>query len=605
LDDSALDRTVATLTRRLLEHRKPSGCWEGYLASSALSTATATVALILSDRKRGSSFGGLVRSGLEWLIANQNADGGWGDTTISLSNLSTTVLCWSALSVGAPYHETTDSIPRAERWLRSQAGELKPERLQATILGRYGQDKTFSVPILTVLALTGKLGSESSAWRLVPQLPFELSGFPHGWFQWLRLPVVSYALPALVAIGQVRHRRAPSRNPVFRLIRSALESTTLRKALEMQPASGGFLEAVPLTAFVAMSLIEAGSAGHAIVANGLRFLETSVRPDGSWPIDTNLSTWVTTLSVNALAAGSTVSKEDQRCSLQWLLDQQVRHEHPFTHARPGGWAWTDLSGGVPDADDTSGALLAIWNLAGPANVDAAVAGITWLLDLQNSDGGIPTFCKGWGALPFDRSAPDLTAHALEAWSAWFAAVEPGLRRRIASAAARALNYLERHQQTDGSWIPLWFGNQHAPDELNHTYGTAGVTAALNASLVCDLPAAKQARRRGVEWLLRVQNANGGWSGSAHGPSSIEETSLALSALATRERREPPADTILKAIDRGAAWLIEATDEGRRTPASAIGLYFARLWYYEELYPIVFALRALSRVRSLDVSNSWT
>ena len=30
----------------------------------------------------------------------------------------------------------------------------------------------------------------------------------------------------------------------------------------------------------------------------------------------------------------------------------------------------------------------------------------------------------------------------------------------------------------------------------------------------------------------------------------------------------------------------------------IGLYFARLWYYEELYPLVFALRGLSGVRAL-------
>src|SRR6266436_6288752 len=43
----------------------------------------------------------------------------------------------------------------------------------------------------------------------------------------------------------------------------------------------------------------------------------------------------------------------------WLLRQQYRVEHPYTHAAPGGWAWTDLPGGVPDADDTAGAVLAL------------------------------------------------------------------------------------------------------------------------------------------------------------------------------------------------------------------------------------------------------
>ena len=44
---------------------------------------------------------------------------------------------------------------------------------------------------------------------------------------------------------------------------------------------------------------------------------------------------------------------------EWLLRQQSTREHPFTHAAPGAWAWTPLSGGVPDADDTPGALVAL------------------------------------------------------------------------------------------------------------------------------------------------------------------------------------------------------------------------------------------------------
>src|SRR5262245_39361088 len=99
LDSAALDRTIATLSRRLLECRNASGVWEGRLASSALSTATAIVALTLYERSQR-AHGPLVRSGIEWLLANQNDDGGWGDTKVSLSNLSTTVLCWCALSVG-------------------------------------------------------------------------------------------------------------------------------------------------------------------------------------------------------------------------------------------------------------------------------------------------------------------------------------------------------------------------------------------------------------------------------------------------------------------------------------------------------------------------
>jgi squalene-hopene/tetraprenyl-beta-curcumene cyclase len=585
-----VDRTIDALTARLLEHRTSAGHWEGRLSSSALSTAVATVALSLTPRPRMD----FVRAGQEWLIANQNADGGWGDTVSSASNLGTTLLCWAALApVGAVVDRPGPHKGplKAEQWLREQIGDLTPDNLKLKIVERYGKDRTFSVPILSVLALTGRL-----EWRLVPQLPFELAAFPHELFRWLRLPVVSYALPALIAIGQSRHNHAPSRNPLFSAIRSSLRPRTLQIAREMQPDSGGYLEAAPLTAFVAMNLISSGSAGDSIVANAVRFLEESARPDGSWPIDTNLATWVTTLSVNALGT-DTIPAEHRDHILQWLLAQQVSKEHPFTHAMPGGWAWTDRSGGVPDADDTSGALIALWKLGGTKRLEAALSGINWLLALQNGDGGIPTFCRGWGALPFDRSAPDLTAHTLEAWGVWYNALPPDLQRKVSVGAEHAVSYLSRRQHVDGSWTPLWFGNQHAPGEMNPTYGTARVIAALAVPLVLQSPVTERIRRRGLAWLLNSQNRNGGWGGAQDVTSSIEETGLALHALGTTASLDM-SDALAEGIERGAKWLIDTTRQGTHTPASPIGLYFARLWYHEELYPILFALQGLSRTRAL-------
>ena len=270
---------------------------------------------------------------------------------------------------------------------------------------------------------------------MIPQLPFELAAVPHGWFQHLRLPVVSYALPALIAIGQVRHHFAPSRNPLARALRGRLRGVTHRLLRAMQPESGGYLEATPLTSFVVMSLAAMGQTDSPVVEAGVRFLVESMRDDGSWPIDTNLATWVTTLSITALDDAAALAPGDSGPMRKWLLDQQSTREHPFTHAAPGAWAWTPLSGGVPDADDTSGALLALRRLGDPdpQAVAAAAAGVRWLMGIQNRDGGIPTFCRGWGALPFDRSTPEITAHALHAWSVWYAA----LRSDAAARPARA------------------------------------------------------------------------------------------------------------------------------------------------------------------------
>jgi squalene-hopene/tetraprenyl-beta-curcumene cyclase len=626
VDRAALDETLETLRSRLLRARTVGGWWEGHLASSALATATAVSALALANREGHTRE---VRAGVAWLVAHQNEDGGWGDTTRSRSNISTTALVWAACALAgdaraastSPRESSSTSLEawvgincdtpgdaledadlaramsRAEAWLRGVAGSLEPDALVSAIARRYGKDRTFSVPILTVLAIAGKLGAGKDAWRRVPQLPFELAACPHQWFQWLRLPVVSYALPALIAIGQVRHHHRPTRNPLTRIARAATRARTLDTLRAIQPATGGFLEATPLTAFVTISLVAAGHRDHKVVEQGVRFLLESRRDDGSWPIDTNLATWVTTLSINALSIDDCPAL-DRHALLAWLMGQQHRVEHPYTHAAPGGWAWTDLSGGVPDADDTPGALLAVARLmasamtASDAPNDAvrerAILGVQWLLDLQNRDGGIPTFCRGWGALAFDRSSPDLTAHTLLAWDTWRSALPVPMQARVSHATDRAVAFLDRVQRADGAWVPLWFGNERAPEEENPTYGTARVLIAL----------AKINRRelavRGIGWLLTAQNDDGGWGGAIGVPSSIEETALAVDALAANALAGTMPVQI--ALARGAEWLIDATDRGARTPASPIGLYFAKLWYDEALYPLIFAVSALGRAR---------
>jgi squalene-hopene/tetraprenyl-beta-curcumene cyclase len=595
------DAALTTLVRRLLDRRAAPDHWDGRLASSALSTATAVLALHTAARNdRGASLNHVVRAGSAWLLQHQNPDGGWGDTVRSRSNISTTAIVWASLSKIAGHDaRVLPSIDRSREWMRRAAGDVAPAALRSAILRRYGKDRTFSVPILTVLALAGKLGEDPRvAWRSIPQLPFELAAVPHAWFQHLRLPVVSYALPALIAIGQVRHHFAPSRNPVARALRGSVRGVTHRLLRAMQPESGGYLEATPLTSFVVMSLAAMGQTRSAVVEEGVRFLVESMRDDGSWPIDTNLATWVTTLAIGALAGAGALISRDTASMRQWLLAQQSTREHPFTHAAPGAWAWTPLSGGVPDADDTSAALVALRRLGDPdaQTVAAAAAGARWLLGVQNRDGGIPTFCRGWGTLPFDRSTPEITGHALQAWGSWHSHFDPVLQREVREAAARALRFLATTQRPDGTWIPLWFGNEHAPDEDNPAYGTGRVLLGLHSPLVREESRAAGCRRLAVTWILEAQNADGGWGGSRGVTSSIEETGVVLAALG-RSVADGDAQGISDAVGRGARWLVDA-DVGAETAASPVGLYFARLWYFEEMYPLVFALEGLAAARKV-------
>lgn len=581
---------AANVQQALLEQRNDAGHWEGHLSSSALATATAIVA-IGAARQAGIAHpqaDALIDDGIRWLVATRTADGGWGDTPDSVSNLSTTALVWSALAFG-----NTPDAARAEKeaadWVHRAIGSTSPSALAEALVCRYGKDRTFSVPILTTCAIAGRLGE--SGWALIPQLPFELAAAPRALFATLQLPVVSYALPALISMGVARHRRGP-RVGALGVVRAAVIPRVLRVLGRIQPNGGGFLEAVPLTAFVTMSLVAASEQNHPVVESALQFLMRSVRDDGSWPIDTNLATWVTTGAVNA---GVPLEPPDRARIRDWLVGQQWTVTHPYTGAAPGGWAWTDLPGGVPDADDTAGAVLALRRVASADTGarSAAVSGIRWLLDLQNRDGGIPTFCRGWGTLPFDQSATDLTAHALRAWSAWYDAVDEQLRRRIDRGIARAIRFLESSQRADGAFVPLWFGNQHAAAEENPVYGTSRVISGLST---LPRPARDHTRSmmlRATQWLTSAQNADGSWGGNSGVAGSIEETALAIEALTRSSGDGPHA----RRLEMAFAWLESATAGARRFPSSPIGLYFARLWYSERLYPMIFTATACEALAS--------
>lgn len=635
----------------LVRAKHGSHHWTGELSSSALSTATAISALsvVISAREEESDsqpdemtrYRRLVEGGLSWLLDHQNRDGGWGDTDLSYSNISTSMLVLAALELAGVSEQHPQMVERAQKYVERQGGIPGLRR-------RYGKDKTFAVPILSNCAIAGQVD-----WKEVSPLPFEAAWVPQRFYRWMQLPVVSYAIPALVAIGQARFFHRKPLNPITRLIRSFAVRPTMDVLLRMQPGSGGYLEAIPLTCFVMMGLASTGRHNHEVTKAGLRFVESSVRPDGSWPIDTNLATWNTTLSINALASGfkSQNSLRDHpiisdalhdSSMVEWLLDCQYHEQHPFTGAAPGGWGWSDLTGAVPDADDTPGALLALGELERlgvtqelglSAQVHRAVlAGTKWLLDLQNSDGGWPTFCRGWGKLPFDRSGSDLTAHVLRAFQNWESILsrDAGLSSRVEKATRTGKLYLQKNQRADGAWVPLWFGNQDIEDEENPMYGTSKVLYAYRDLNLLETSAAQ----RGLSWLASNQNPDGGWGGGISvaerrknatdvpeheidagalqnrllqnrslGISSVEETALGLEAMIAARGHQwgegTQAVTNPKdAIHRGTEWLCAAVESGEYRECSPIGFYFAKLWYYEQMYPLVFTVSALGKaVRS--------
>jgi squalene-hopene/tetraprenyl-beta-curcumene cyclase len=206
------------------------------------------------------------------------------------------------------------------------------------------------------------------------------------------------------------------------------------------------------------------------------------------------------------------------------------------------------------------------------------------------------------------------------------------QQALSSQVRRGKRFIERNQQSDGSWLPLWFGNQDRDDESNPVYGTSRVLVA-SAAETLDVDAVE----RGCQYLLQTQNSDGGWGGGpsvgswleskgrsgANVCSSVEESALAVDALVAvlQFQRNLPAscgvqmgydgtkskqnrldsanectgagnDRCGEAIIRGVEFLIHSVRQERHRIPWPIGFYFAKLWYHEELYPLIFATTAL-------------
>lgn len=597
MDNNKIQNQLNEAGRLTALELKPEGFWEGRLSSSALGVAVAVAALHFDDPEKNAVE---IQKGIQWLQENINSEGSYGDTPESPGNVSTSLLVYAALNL---YSGKDDSVKNTQLQISAYLNSLKIDvhspQVAEYILAYYQKDYTFSVPILAMCGLCGVPGDD--AFNHIPQLPFELSLMPRRFYRLLNLSVVSYAIPALVAVGIVIFKKKKS-NLSWRIARRFSIKKAMSVLHRMLPESGGFLEAIPLTAFVVLSLIQSGYRDTEVVKKGIRFLKKTQRKDGGWAIDVNMSTWVTSLSVKAYRgnlSGFLNSDQQDKIADHFKLIQNDR-VHPFNGTGPGGWGWTCFSGSVPDGDDTPGVILALLKLQPKEKIKKEVlAGAKWLRELQNKDGGFPTFSRGWGKLPFDQSCSDLTGHCLLAVSA----VLDGYRnemdkkdiRALEQIFAGALKYLGKKQSEKGSWLPLWFGNQLTGDHTNPVYGTAKVVTYLKDTASHNWHSGQVKKelekmvQQGNDFLVSVQNEDGSWGGNKNIQGTIEETALAVSALISEKN--------MKICASGLQWL-ESFIQKNGFKSSPIGLYFASLWYDEKMYPLTSYLEALGRTNEL-------
>ena len=322
--------------------------------------------------------------------------------------------------------------------------------------------------------------------------------------------------------------------------------------------------------------------------------------------------WDTALAAHAmLEAGGDDAEARAAAGLAWLKPLQVldvkgdwADEKP--DVRPGGWAFQYNNAHYPDLDDTAVVVMAMDRVkarVGPTYEAAVARGVEWTVGLQSKDGG-------WGAFDADNSYHYLNNIPFADHGALLDPPTSDVTARCVSMLAQlgetdsprmqaALAFLEKEQMPDGSWFGRW--------GVNYIYGTWSVLCALNAAGLGDK---HPMVRKGADWLLHIQNLDGGWGedcesyaldykGYTAAPSTASQTGWALLALMAAGRVDHPA------VERGVRHLIatQAAD-GLWGQEKYTGGGFPRVFYLRyHGYPAYFPLWAVARFRNLKRSNS--
>ncbi len=374
--------------------------------------------------------------------------------------------------------------------------------------------------------------------------------------------------------------------------------------------SDGLSAILPAMANSAMALKCLGyDLGHPLLAEQLGYLDGLLLrgDDGALRMQPCLSpVWDTVLAGHALAqAGVTRDDPVLRKAASWLLSKQCRRPGDWSHrnaAPPGGWFFEHRNEFYPDVDDTCMALLVLQNARAhePAAVQRAAIerGLTWMLGMQNSDGGWASFDrdndKQWlTEVPFadhnamiDPSTADITGRVLECLATFpqFGSSHPVVRR--------AVQFLHKDQMSDGSWYGRW--------GVNHIYGTWQVLRGLRC-IGEDMQAPPV--RRAVRWFLGHQNGDGGWGESIAsyddpsqrgvGDSTPSQTAWAVMGLVAA------GEAASQAVASGVRYLTDRQDEaGTWEQPAWSGTGFPKVFYLNyHYYRHYFPLMALGQYRS--------
>jgi squalene-hopene/tetraprenyl-beta-curcumene cyclase len=318
--------------------------------------------------------------------------------------------------------------------------------------------------------------------------------------------------------------------------------------------------------------------------------------------------WDTALACLALQEeASGMAAENILRALDWLKDLQLvdeagdwRKTHP--ERKGGGWPFQYKNDHYPDLDDTAAVAWAMHQTHPKRYQESIQRATEWICGMQSKNGGFASFdadntCYYLNEIPFaDHGALlDPPTSDVSARCAALLALVGDHDRELKPC----LDYLRKEQEQDGSWFGRW--------GTNYIYGTWSVLAALEK--VGD-QGVQPNIQRAVHWLKTIQRPDGGWgedcdtyfhperAGQGYASTPFQTAWAMLGLMAAGEGDSPE-------VRRGAQYLLRTQqadglwEDDWFTAPGFPRVFFLKYHGYTKYFP----LWALARYRKLRSNHS--
>jgi squalene-hopene/tetraprenyl-beta-curcumene cyclase len=309
--------------------------------------------------------------------------------------------------------------------------------------------------------------------------------------------------------------------------------------------------------------------------------------------------------------GDEPSLKGVKKAFTWLSEKQLLEEpQDWAFNRPdvrgGGWPFQFINSRYPDLDDTAVVAYGMHKSGDRCYENSVQRAAEWISGMQSKNGGFASFDADndhtyLNEIPFadhgallDPATEDVSARCLML----LARLENS--PNFKSVKKSCLEYIFRSQEPDGSWYGRW--------GTNYIYGTWSVLIALAEEKGVGVE--HRAVRRAAAWLKSVQRADGGWGescdtyfepskkGQAERSTSFHTAWAVLGLMSAGEVHS-------SSVRRGIDFLLRSQQaDGFWSDPEFNAPGFPRVFYLKyHGYGKYFPLLALARYRNLITAES--